>query len=306
MEVSAITLNCREEAGSEFNSENNSELPVTADAQEITPFQTMPNIKHCEEIMTESQFERFQSIMKENSDLFSKNKTDIGLTTLLKHKIELEPGSKPYKETPRRMNSVKTEAAKETVNDMLQAKLIKESHSPFASGLVVVAKKDGTHRMCIDFRKLNDMTVKDAFPLPRIDKTIESMGSAKWFTSVDMGSAFWQVPLDEESKAKTASATEDGLFECERMPFGLCNATATFQRLMQKALKSISCNYGNVVLCYIDDILVATTTIEQHLERLEEVLRCIRLAGLKLKASKCQFFEKEIIFLGRRTSEGDV
>ena len=141
--------------------------------------------------------------------------------------------------------------------------------------------------MCIDFRKLNNMTVKDAFPLPRIDKTSESMGSAKWFTSVDMGSAFWQVPLDEESKPKTAFATENGLFECERMPFGLCNATATFQRLMQKALKSLSGKYGNVVLCYIDDILIVTTTIEEHLQRIEEVFECIQLAGLKLKASRC-------------------
>ena len=132
--------------------------------------------------MNEEQFERLESILRDNSDLFSKNKTDIGLTTLLKHKIELQPGSKPYKETPRRMNQIKTEAVQETVKDMLEAELIKESHSPFDSGLVVVAKKDGSHRMCFDFRKLNDKTVKDAFPLPRIDKTIESMGSAKYFT----------------------------------------------------------------------------------------------------------------------------
>ncbi len=228
-----------------------------------------------------------ESILRDNSDLFSKNKSDIGLTTLLKHKIELQPGSKPYKETPRRMNQIKTEAVRETVKDMLEAELIKESHSPFACGLGVLAKKDGSHRMCIDFRKLNDMTVKDAFPLPRIDQVINSMGSAKWFTSVDMGSTFWQVPLDEESKLKTAFATENGLFECERMPFGLCNATATFQRLMQKALKSTSGKYGNDVLCYIDDILIETTTIEEHLQRIEEVFKCIRLAGLKLKASKC-------------------
>ncbi len=132
------------------------------------------------------------------------------------------------------------------------------------------------------------------------------MGSARYYSSLDMGSAFWQVPLSEESKKYTAFACHDGLFQCERMPFGLCNATATFQRLMARALSPIMNKYGNLVLCYIDDILIATKTIDEHLDRLQEVFTCLRKAGLKLKASKCVLFETEIVFLGRRISHGEV
>ncbi len=130
----------------------------------------------------------------------------------------------------------------------------------------MVKKKDDTFRMCIDFRMLNDNTVGDAFPLPRIDDTINSLGSARYFTTIDLGSAFWQIILREADRYKTAFATKTGLYQWTRMPFGLCNATATFQRLMNRVLEGVPQSYGNVVLCYVDDILIATTTIEQHIE----------------------------------------
>ena len=201
---------------------------------------------------------------------------------------------------------MKAAAAKETIDDLVRLGMAVPSKSPFASAIVLVSKKDGTYRMCIDYRKLNAITKKDAFPIPRIDDSIEKLGAAKYFTSLDLTSGFWQIPLTERAKEKTAFVSAGGLFEMTRMPFGLCNATATFQRMMSKALGRISNKYGNLVLCYIDDILVATRTVQEHLERLREVFDCLRNAGLKIKASKCQFFETEIKFLGRIISDGQI
>ena len=222
-----IRVNNKEEPSSDFGSSHESETPITAGAPPSS-FSTKPSIDHCQELMSDRQFSELQRVLTENEDLFSKNKTDIGHTHVLKHTITLNEGSKPFKEQVRRMNTAKMEAISQTVKEMLDAGLIKESYSPFSSGIVMVSKKDGTYRMCIDFRRLNEMTKKDTYPLPRIDQTIESMGSAKYYSSLDMGSAFWQVPLSESSKEYTAFACHDGLFQCERMPFGLCNATATF------------------------------------------------------------------------------
>ena len=302
--IYALHVNNKDEAGSDFLTDAHSTIP--GQQLDVKPFQTRPNVEKCKELLSKGQHDRLQEILSSNDDLFSKNKNDIGLTDLLCHTIELKEGSQPFKTNARRLNPEKREAVTETIKGMADCGMIVDSRSPFASGIVMVSKKDGTYRMCIDFRQLNEMTIKDAYPLPRIDETVESMGSARYYSSLDMGSAFWQVPLSEESKKYTAFACHDGLFQCERMPFGLCNATATFQRLMARALSPIMNKYGNLVLCYIDDILIATKTIDEHLDRLQEVFTCLRKAGLKLKASKCVLFETEIVFLGRRISHGEV
>ena len=255
---------------------------------------------------TEKEFQRLNHILDKYEGVFIKNKTDIGLTNVLKHDIVLKPVAKYFAEAPRRLNTEKKKAADETIKELLRAGLIRESNSPFASGIVMVRKKDGTYRMCIDFRMLNDITIPDAFPLPRTDDLIEALGSARLFSSMDLGSAFWQVGLPEEKKHTTAFATPEGLYEFNRMPFGLCNAAATFQRLMSKAMKKIQSKYGNLVLCYIDDILTATNTVEEHLDRLEQVFQCLQEAGLKLKASKCQLLQTEIIFLGKHVKDGKI
>ncbi len=231
---------------------------------------------------TREQFGRLQDILDRYEGIFSKNKTDIGLSKLAEHDIVLEPDAKYFREAPRRLNDEKKKAADETIKELLKAGLIRESKSPFASGIVMVRKKDGSYRMCIDFRMLNKITVPDAFPLPRTDDLIEALGSASIFTSMDLGSAFWQVPLPEDKKYTTAFATPEGLYEFNRIPFGLCNAAATFQRLMSKVMKGIQSKYGNLVLCYIDDILVATNTVDEHLDRIEEVFHALEEAGLKL------------------------
>ena len=150
------------------------------------------------------------------------------------------------------------------------------------------------------------MTIKDAYPIPRIDESLSKLGDAKFFTTLDLGSAFWQVPLRKQNREKTGFACELGLFQWKRMPFGLCNATATFQRLMAQALTSVTKKYGNLIMCYVDDVVIATPTLEDHIERLEEVFSCMKQSGLKCKPSKCEILRDSIKYLGRLVDKHGV
>ena len=184
--------------------------------------------------------------------------------------------------------------------------MIEPSKSPWACGVVMAKKKGGQLRFCCDFRYLNAVTIKDAYPIPRIDESLSKMGDAKFFTTLDLGSAFWQVPLRKQDREKTGFACELGLFQWKRMPFGLCNATATFQRLMAQALTSVTKKYGNLIMCYVDDVVIATPTLEDHIERLEEVFSCMKQAGLKCKPSKCEILRDSIKHLGRLVDKHGV
>ena len=150
------------------------------------------------------------------------------------------------------------------------------------------------------------MTIKDAYPIPRIDESLSKLGDAKFFTTLDLGSAFWQVPLRKQDREKTGFACELGLLQWKRMPFGLCNATATFQRLMAQVLTSVTKKYGNLIMCYVDDVLIATPTLEDHIERLEEVFSCMKQAGLKCKPCKCEILRDSIKYLGRLVDKHGV
>ena len=150
-----------------------------------------------------------------------------------------------------------------------------------------MAKKKGVQlRFCCDFRYLNAVTIKDAYPIPRIDESLSKLGEAKFFTTLDLGSAFWQVPLRKKDREKTGFACELGLYQWKRMPFGLCNAMATFQRRMAQALTRKTKKYGNLMMCYVDDVIIVTPTLEDHIDRLDEVFGCMKRAGLKCKPSK--------------------
>ena len=149
------------------------------------------------------------------------------------------------------------------------------------------------------FRYLNAVTIKDAYPIPRIDESLSKLGDAEFFTTLDLGSAFWQVPLRKKDREKPGFACELGLYQRKRMPFGLCNATATFQRLMAQALTGVTKSYGNLLMCYVDDVVIATPTLEDHIDRLDEVFGCMKRAGLKCKQSKCKTLRDSIKYLGR-------
>ena len=246
--------------------------------------------------------DKLASVLSEYDDLFMKNKSDIGRCKIAKHRIELEPEAIPHREGARRMSPDKAAKANQEVQNLLALGLIQPSYSPWASGIVMVKKKSGELRFCCDFRPLNDVTVKDAFPLPRIDESLSRIANAKIFTSIDLAWAFWQIPLKKRDRRKTAFACELGLFEWRRMPFGLCNASATFQRSITRALQKIQQRHGSVVMAYIDDIVIATETIEDHLERIREVFECLREAGFKMRAEKCDFMRTETKYLGRVVS----
>ena len=167
-------------------------------------------------------------------------------------------------------------------------------------------KERGQLRFCCDFRYLNAVTIKDAYPIPRIDESLSKLGNAKFFTTRDLGSAFWQVSLRKKDREKTGFACELGLYQWKRMPFGSCNATATFQRLMAQALTRVTKKYGNLVMCYVDDVVIATPTLEDQIDRLVEVFGCMKRAGLKCKRSKCEILRDSIKYLGRMVDRHGV
>ena len=183
-----------------------------------------------------------RSLLAECHDLFSLEKNEIGHTKAVEHIIELkDPDAAPFKERFRRISPPQVDEVREHLKLMLDAGVIRLSNSPWCNAVVLVWKKDGSLRFCIDFRKLNSLTKKDSHPLPRICETLDSLIGAAYFSTFDLTSGFWQVPMAEESKQFTAFTLGSmGLFECDRMPFGLCNTPATFQRLMQNCLGELN------------------------------------------------------------------
>ena len=186
---------------------------------------------------------------------------------------------------------------------MLERDVIEPSSSPCASGIVLVRKKDGTTRFCVDYRKLNDATIKDAYPLPRIDETLDHLSGACWFSTLDMSSGYWQVDVEEKDRPKTAFITKRGLYQFKVMPFGLCNAPATFERLMEMVLNGLQ---WNICLVYLDDIIVLGRSFDDMMANLKSVFKRLSSAGLKIKAKKCSLFAKEVEYLGHIISEKGV
>ena len=205
----------------------------------------------------------------------------------------------PRKQAARRMPfAVTTEVARQ-LRSMQEMGVIRPSSSPWASPVVLVRKRDGTHRLCVDYRGLIAATRADTFPLPRIDDLLDQLGAVKYFSTLDLASGYWQIRMHADSVEKTAFVTPQGLFEFRVMPFGLTNAPGVFQRLMQKVLAGLNPENGpDYVVVYIDDILVFSRTLEDHLEHLCQVIQRIREAGLKLKPSKCSFIREEVECLG--------
>ena len=170
--------------------------------------------------------------------------------------------------------------------------------------MVLVQKKDGKLQFSFDLRKLNTGTIKDAYSLPRIDETLDCLNGAEWFSSLDLKSGYWQVEMEEDSKALTAFTVRPlDFYECEHMPFGLTNAPATFHHLMQSCLGNLHLHY---CIIYLDDVIVFSKTPEEHIVKLRAVFKKLKQVGLKLKPSKCEFFGQELTILGHVVSKEGI
>ena len=257
------------------------------------------------EAWPEDQAGKARSLLKEYHDIFLLEKCDMGHTNATKHKIVLkDPDTPPFKEHFHRIPPPQLDEVREHLKLMLDAGVIRPSNSPWCNAVVLVRKKDGSLRFCVDFRKLNSLTVKDSHPLPHICETLKSLTGAAHYSTFDMNSGFWQVPMDEDSKQYTAFTLGSmGLYECESMPFRLCNAPPTFQRLMQNCLGELNLTY---CLIYLDDMIVFSEMPEDHLQRMRVVFDHLQEHGLKLKPSKCDVFKSEINYLAHHVSRRGV
>ena len=201
------------------------------------------------------------------------------------------------------MPPARYEELKQVIQGMIDSGVIRESHSPWAAPIVMVTKKDGSTRLCIDYRKLNARTIRDAYALPRIDECFDALKGAALFSTLDLKSGYWQVAMDERDIEKTAFITPVGHYECMKLPMGLATSASEFQRIMEKCLKDH--NY-KTRLAYHDDILVFSTTFNEHLHRLQQVFHRLIEAGLKLKAKKCEFFLEKVRYLGHVVSKEGI
>lgn len=252
--------------------------------------------------LTDTQEQEARCLLEKYHVVFSQGEGDIGCTNLIEHQIPLLD-EVPVHQRYRRLPPSQYDVVKAHIQALLEQGVVRNSCSPYSSPIVVVQKKDGTIRLCVDYRQLNAKTRRDAFPLPRIEESLDALSGATLFSTLDLASGYNQVPMAEGDKAKTAFCTPFGLFEFNRMPFGLCNAPGTFQRLMERILGDQS---FHSLLLYLDDVVIFSTSFQEHLRRLELVLDRLRQHGLKLKLSKCHFFKSEVKYLGHVISAKGV
>jgi len=244
---------------------------------------------------------KLAQLLTRHASVFSQHDLDLGVTDVLTHQIDTGD-SRPVRQPLRRHPKPHDEAIRQYIDESQQQGVIEKASSPWASNVVVVRKKDGTYRCCIDFRDVNELTKKDRYPLPRTDQCLEAMSGCSWFTTCDLKASYHQLMVDPRDREKTAFISKYGMYQYRRMPFGLCNAGASFQRLMDVVLTGLNLE---VCLAYIDDVLIFSKTLEEHLDRLELVLQRLQAAGLKLKASKCSIMQTQVSFLGHvLSSEG--
>ncbi|UYV73982.1 K02A2.6-like [Cordylochernes scorpioides] len=252
--------------------------------------------------LDESQKEKLRKLLKNYTDIFefSKRKQfkDVNVKRRINTGDHLPTKQRHYRVAPRERQIIQDE-----VNKMEKLDIIQPSESPWASPVVLIRKKDGSWRFCVDYRRLNKITKNDVYPLPRIDDTLDCLRGARFYSSMDLQSGYWQIDVEESDREKTAFITPDGLYEFKVMPFGLCNAPATFERMIDNLLKGLK---WTICLCYLDDIIVFSGGFEEHLRRLQLVLNCLKKAGLCLNSKKCKFGAKTITVLGHEVSENGI
>jgi transposase InsO family protein len=250
-------------------------------------------VDQVDDSVTEEARNELTQILNEYSGAFSFDDLDIGHATAAQHTIDVGD-ARPVRQRLRRHPPAHQAAIDTHIRDMLRQDVIEPAQSPWAANLVVVKKKTGDYRCCADFRGLNLATLKDAYSLPRIDACLDALSGATWFSTFDLRNSYYQIEMAEADRDKTAFICRAGQYRYKRMPMGLCNSGATFQRLVDISLSGLS---YEICLAYIDDILVFSRSLPEHLSRLRTVLGRLQDAGLKIKPSKTYLLRRSVGFL---------
>ncbi len=277
----ATAVSREDDLGPEVNTKTHS-LPLAPGGDHLSP----------------SQLTDVARLQAEFADVFS---SLPGRTNLIQHHIETEPGvivrSRPYRLLEHKKQVVQTE-----LGAMLEMGVIEESHSDWASPIVLVPKTDGSVRFCVDYRKVNAVSKFDAYPMPRVDELLDRLGTARFYSTLDLTKGYWQIPLSPLSKEKTAFTTPFGLHQFVTLPFGLFGAPATFQRLMDRILRP----HAAYAAAYLDDIIIYSQDWQRHMAHLRAVLRALRRAGLTANPKKCAVGRVEVRYLGFHLGHGQV
>lgn len=273
---------------------------------ETLTFQSVQSLSVCNIEFANNVPREYQStlnnILSKYPQSFSQDLSSLGKTSCVELDIQLT-SNKPVYQRPYRMSESERAITRELIDDLMKNGIIQNSNSAYASPALLVDKASGAKRLCIDYRQLNKITVKEKYPMPMIEDLIDRLQGCKFYTSLDLKSGYHQISIKSEDVHKTAFITSDGHFEFLRMPFGLCNGPAVFQRLMNTVLGNL--RFGRVI-CYMDDILIATKTIEENIICLENVLDIFVENGLTINLDKCSFFKDQITFLGYDISEKGI
>lgn len=277
---------------SDIEAEAQREVPTAVDVDPRVPL----NVGDTE--LSTEQKDRLQALLKQYDDIFAYTPDQLGRCSIVQHKIDT--GDHP----PIRLRSYRTSPAnkeeiEKQVTEMLENDIISPSVSPWSFPVVLVKKSDGNMRFCIDYRSLNKIIRKDSHPLPRITEALDALGGAHYFSTLDLRSGYWQLQVHADSKEKTAFITHNGLYEFNKLPFGICNSPGTFQRVMTHVLRGLE---WDICLVYIDDLIIFSRSFDEHLLHLEQVFKRLREANLRLKPSKCHFVKPEVEYLGHVVS----
>jgi hypothetical protein len=275
---------------------------------QVIPFQDIQNAQAnlvmggSERLVQNEYKEDVDELKQKYPQIIAHDITQLGKTSVIKHRIKTGD-AEPIRQYPYTLSPRHSQFLKEEIVRMKEQGLIVPSHSPWTSPALVVGKANGKFRLVVDYRKLNNVTKPDAYPLPKISDMLDALANCAYFSTLDLTSGFWQVAIDPGSQEKTAFCTRFGTYEFTVMPFGLCNAPATFQRLMDTVFYDVLWKF---VLVYMDDIIIFSKTAQEHKIHLEEVFTLLMKAGLKLNPDKCDFYQEKILFLGHMISKEGI
>ena len=257
-------------------------------------------IKGDKSSLTPEEQQRLKELILKNRNIFNIY-TGLRTTSLTQHRIDtgdhLPISVPPYRVSPAQRDEIERQ-----VSQMLENDIIQPSDSPWASPVLLVKKPDNSYRFCIDYRKLNAITKRDVYPLPRTDDTLDGLGAANIYSTLDLDSGFWQLPVHEDDRPKTAFNTQYGHYEFKVLPFGLTNAPSTFQRVMNGVLRK----HKLYCLVFVDDIIIFSNNFEEHLNHMQNIFDSVATAGLTIKMKKCKLGQDEVKFLGHLISHHTI